>query len=223
MIDLEYNSTRPDLSLPEYGRNVQKMINFCMTVEDKEERNKVAQAIIKVMGQLNPHLRDVDDYAHKLWDHIYIMSDFKLDVESPYPIPKKETFQEKPKSIPYPSGKPKYGHYGKAVQGLIKKASEIEDLEERKYLVNLIANLMKRFYLTWNRDSVRDEVILGHIEELSDGKLKISEEDVTLTSTSEILSQNKKVVRKSSKGSKGPKGSKTGSKGKRNDRQRRRY
>ena len=220
MIDLEYNSTRPDLSLPEYGRNVQRMINFCMTVEDKEERNKVAQAIIKVMGQLNPHLRDVDDYTHKLWDHLYIMSDFKLDVESPYPIPIRETFEEKPKQIPYPSGRPKYGHYGKAVQGLIQKATEIEDPEEKKYLVNLIANLMKRFYLTWNRDSVNDEVILGHITELSDGKLTVSLDDVSLMSTSEILSQNKKATKKVSKGSKGFKG---GQKGKRNDRQRRKY
>ncbi|NND77476.1 MAG: DUF4290 domain-containing protein [Flavobacteriales bacterium] len=220
MTNLEYNSTRPDLSLPEYGRNVQRMVNFCMTVEDKGERNKVAQAIIKVMGQLNPHLRDVEDYTHKLWDHLYIMSDFQLDVDSPYPIPERETFQEKPARIPYPSGRPKYGHYGKAVQGLIKKATEIKDPEEKKYLINLIVNLMKRFYLTWNRDSVRDEVIIAHVNELSDGKLNVILDDVVITATSDIVIQNKKPKRKGSKGSKsGPKGSK----GKRNDRQRRRY
>ena len=221
MENLEYNSTRTDLSLPEYGRNVQRMVNFCMTVEDKEERNKVAQAIIKVMGQLNPHLRDAEDYTHKLWDHLYIMSDFQLDVESPYPIPERETFQEKPQRIPYPSGRPKYGHYGKAVQGLIEKASEIEDEEEKKYLVNLIANLMKRFYLTWNTDSVRDEIIIRHIDELSEGKLKVNIEDVKFTATSDIISQNKKPKRKNPKGSKS--GHKGGSKGKRYDRPRRKY
>ena len=215
MTDLEYNSTRPDLSLPEYGRNVQKMVNFCKTVEDREERNKVAIAIINLMGQLNPHLRDVEDYTHKLWDHLYIMADFDLDVDSPYPVPARETFQEKPERIPYPSGRPKYGHYGKAVQELIKKASEIEDPEEKKYLVNLIANLMKRFYLTWNRDSVRDEVILAHIEELSDGRIKVNPEEVQFTATSDIISSNRKVKRKM--------GSKGGPKKGKNSNRRRRY
>ncbi len=219
MTGLEYNSTRPYLSLPEYGRNVQKMVSFCKGVEDKEERNKVAQAIIKVMGQLNPHLRDIEDYTHKLWDHLYIMADFDLDVDSPYPIPQKETFQEKPARIAYPTGRPKYGHYGKAVQELIKKATDMEDPAEKKYLVNLIANLMKRFYLTWNRDSVRDEVILGHILELSDGKLQVAPEDVTFAATADIVSSNRRPKRKM--GSKG--GSKKGSKGKNHSRQRRRY
>ncbi|MEM7162259.1 MAG: DUF4290 domain-containing protein [Bacteroidota bacterium] len=215
MTDLEYNSTRPHLSLPEYGRNVQKMVNFCKTVEDREERNKVASAIINLMGQLNPHLRDVEDYTHKLWDHLYIMADFDLDVESPYPVPARETFQERPERIPYPAGRPKYGHYGKAVQDLIKKACEIENPDEKKYLVNLIANLMKRFYLTWNRDSVRDEVILAHIEELSDGKLKVSPEEVQFAATSDIISSNRKVKRKM--------GSKGGSKKGKNSNRRRRY
>ena len=218
MTELEYNSTRPDLALPEYGRNVQKMVSFCKSVEEREERNKVAQAIIKVMGQLNPHLRDVEDYTHKLWDHLYIMSNFELDVDSPYPIPKKETFQSKPEPIPYPSGRPKYGHYGKSVQELINKACEIEDPAEKKYLINLIVNLMKRFYLTWNRDSVRDEVILEHVNELSEGKINLTLEDVSFTSTSDIISSNRKPKRKMSNKNGG-----RNSKGKNQSRHRRRY
>lgn len=205
MSELEYNSTRPFMLLPEYGRNVQKMVDYCVSVDDREERNKVANAIIKVMGQLNPHLRDFEDYNHKLWDHLYIMSEFKLDVDGPYEKPAPETFQEKPKRVAYPSGRIKYGHYGKTVEELIEKATLIEDPEEKKYLVNVIVNLMKRFYLTWNRDSVRDEVILKNLKELSDGKLDVKLEDVKIVATADIVSANKRTKRKNGKNGKGGK------------------
>jgi hypothetical protein len=183
---LEYNTARPDLQLPEYGRNVKKMVNFALTVEDKEERQKVVAAIIQVMGQLNPHLRDVDDYNHKLWDHIFIMSDFKLDVESPYPIPTKETFETKPNSVSYPKGNIRYGHYGESIQDLIDAIPAKTDPEERKALTQCVANLMKRFYLTWNRDSVEDQTILNQMNEISGGKLELKLEDLALKNSSEL-------------------------------------
>ena len=172
---MEYNTSLPKMIIPEYGRNIQKMIDFAMTVKDREERNKVARAIIDVMGQLNPHLRDVTDFKHKLWDHIFIISDFKLDVDSPYPLPTAETFQTKPDRIAYPSLDIRYKHYGKTVERIIAKGKEYPDGPEKDALVEQIANLMKRSYLTWNRDSVNDEVILKQLEELSKGQLKLAD------------------------------------------------
>ncbi len=169
---MDYNTSLPHMIIPEYGRNIQKMIDFAISVEDREERNKVAQAIINVMGQLNPHLRDVTDFKHKLWDHIFIISDFKLDVDSPYPKPTRETFQTKPDRVLYPSNDIRYKHYGKTVERIIAKAREYPDGEEKNALVESIANLMKRSYLAWNRDSVNDEVILKQLVELSKGELK---------------------------------------------------
>jgi len=169
---MEYNTSLPRMIIPEYGRNIQKMIDFAITVADREERNKVARAIIDVMGQLNPHLRDVTDFKHKLWDHLFIISDFKLDVDSPYPKPTPETFQTKPELLNYPSNDIRYKHYGKIVENLIVKAKEYPEGDERNELVSQIANLMKRSYLNWNRDSVNDEVIINQLTELSKGALK---------------------------------------------------
>ncbi len=172
---MEYNTSLPKMIIPEYGRNIQKMIDFAMTVKDREERNKVARAIIDVMGQLNPHLRDVTDFKHKLWDHIFIISHFKLDVDSPYPMPTAETFQTKPDRVAYPSNDIRYKHYGKTVERIIAKGKEYPAGAEKDALVEQIANLMKRSYLTWNRDSVNDEVILKQLEELSKGQLKLAD------------------------------------------------
>ncbi|MCE3280195.1 MAG: hypothetical protein K0S44_2386 [Bacteroidetes bacterium] len=169
---MEYNTSLPQLIIPEYGRNIQKMLDFAITVTDREERNKVARAIIDVMGQLNPHLRDVTDFKHKLWDHLFIISDFKLDVDSPYPKPTRETFQTKPELLKYPHKDIRYKHYGKTVEQIIAKAKEYPDGEEKNELVSQIANLMKRSYLNWNRDSVNDEVIIKQLDELSKGQLK---------------------------------------------------
>jgi hypothetical protein len=189
-LDMDYNSSLAHLVLPEYGRNIQRMVEFAVTVQDRQERNKVAQAIIVVMGQLNPHLRDVTDFKHKLWDHIFIISDFKLDVDSPYPLPTRETFITKPDRISYPSGKIKYKPYGKVLESIIAKAREYPEGEEKTYLIEVIANLLKRSYLIWNRDSVNDEVILKHLEELSGGELKLL--DVSkLNHTNDILARNR--------------------------------
>lgn len=172
---MDYNTSLPRLIIPEYGRNIQRMIEFAITVKDRKERNQVAQAIINVMGQLNPHLRDVTDFKHKLWDHLFIISDFKLDVDSPYPMPTPETFKTKPELLKYPSNDIRYKHYGKTVEKLIEKAKEYKEGQEKDVLVAQIANLMKRSYLTWNRDTVGDEVILNQLEELSKGKLKLAD------------------------------------------------
>ena len=182
---MEYNTDQPKMIIPEYGRNIQKMIDFAITVKDREERNRVARAIIDVMGQLNPHLRDVTDFKHKLWDHIFIISEFKLDVDSPYPKPTPETFQTKPERVSYPSNDIRYKHYGKNVENIIAEAKKYDDGPEKDALVEQIANLMKRSYLTWNRDSVNDEVILKQLDELSKGKLKMA--DVTALRSTQTL------------------------------------
>jgi hypothetical protein len=169
----DYNSQRPLLAIPEYGRNIQKMVEYCMNISDREERNKVANAIITVMGQLNPQLRDVEDFKHKLWTHLFVISDFKLDVDSPYPKPTKEEFNEKPNRVSYPRKNIRYGHYGKIIEQLIQKVVEFEEGEEKNALVLAIANLMKRSYLTWNRDTVTDDIIFDQLTELSAGKIKL--------------------------------------------------
>lgn len=198
---MEYNTSLPKMIIPEYGRNIQKMIDFAMTVKDREERNKVARAIIDVMGQLNPHLRDVTDFKHKLWDHIFIISDFKLDVDSPYPLPTAETFQTKPDRVAYPSNDIRYKHYGKTVERIIAKGKEYPAGAEKDALVEQIANLMKRSYLTWNRDSVNDEVILKQLEELSKGQLKLADISL-LRSTQTFVPRNTNTNTQSSGGGK---------------------
>lgn len=186
---LEYNTERPQMHIPEYGRNVQKMVDYAVSLADKEERNKVAQAIIKVMGELNPHLRDVEEYKPKLWTHLFIMSDFQLDVDSPYPKPEREKLAEKPGRVAYPQSRIKVGHYGKTVEKMIDKAVEMEAGEERTALEKYIASLMKRFHLTFNSDSVEDEVILSQLSKLSDGKIQLSDTSF-LPNTNEILRSN---------------------------------
>ncbi len=177
--------------IPEYGRNVQKMIDFACTVESREERNKIANAIISVMGQLNPHLRDITDFNHKLWAHLFIMSDFHLDVDSPYPKPSPESLAEKPEKVDYPSNNIRFGHYGKTVERLIEAASQYDDGEEKDYLVGRIANLMKRSNLQWNSDSVKDETILKDLKQLSGDKLQVNESFV-FESASDLLKKGGK-------------------------------
>ncbi len=182
---MEYNTERSQMAIPEYGRNVQRMIEFAVSVKNRDERNRVARAIISVMGQLNPHLRDVTDFKHKLWDHLFIIADFKLDVDSPYPIPNAETFKTKPDRVNYPDNKIKYRHYGRILEKIIQKAIEFEEGDEKKVLTEMIANSMKKSYLMWNRDSVTDDVIFDQLKELSKGKLKLPA-DTKLVQASEL-------------------------------------
>jgi len=184
---MEYNSQRPDLIIPEYGRNIQNMVDHIKTIEDREERNKAVQSIIKVMGQLFPYLRDMEDFRHKLWDHLHIMADFELDVDSPYPVPSRESLETKPNKMDYPQTDFRYGHYGKTVQRIIEKVAAEPDDTKREEQVLGVGNLMKRYYLVWNRDTVKDEVIAKQLEELSGGKL-ILKDPSALEATASILS-----------------------------------
>ncbi len=186
---MDYNTQLPQLILPEYGRSVHRMVEYCMTLEDRTERNRCANAIIQVMGQLNPHLRDVADYAHKLWDHLFIMSGFQLDVDSPYPKPQASSFISKPEKVNYPSGKIKYKHYGKIIEEIVEKAVEMEEGPEKEELKRTIANQLKKSHMNWAKDAVPDEVILGHLLELSHGKLKIEDTSV-LTSNADLAKKN---------------------------------
>jgi len=187
----DYNSSRKKLILPEYGRNIQKMVNHLKTIEDREERNKAARTVIAVMGNLNPHLRDVNDFKHKLWDHLAIIADFDLDIDYPYDLPEPGSLKSKPNRIPYNQHKIRYKHYGRSIGLMIDKAVELEEGEEKRDLVRMIAYHMKKSYLTWNREAVSDEEIFLDLKALSGGKLEISE-DLKLPETREILAKNRK-------------------------------
>src|ERR1700741_4414153 len=183
---MEYNTERDKLIMPEHGRNIQKMITHAMNTEDRDERNKLALAIIDVMGQLNPHLRDYADFKHKLWDHLFLISNFKLDVDSPYPIPSSDTLQVKPEPIHYPSNHIKYKHYGKNLELIIDEIKKLESEEERQQFVSNLANFMKVQYLSWNRDSVDDDQISNDLNTLSGGALQL-DENAKLHNTNDIL------------------------------------
>jgi len=183
---MEYNTQRPQMLLPEYGRNVQKMISHALEIENREERNLASKAIIEVMGQLNPHLRDEDDYRHKLWTHLFIMSDFKLDVDSPYDKPDLEILYEKPQHMDYPKGNIKFGHYGKYTESILKQTSKEEDAEVKEYLTNTMANFMKKQFLAYNNDAVENNVIAQHLSEITNGELTLENPD-SLMQTNHIL------------------------------------
>jgi uncharacterized membrane protein YgcG len=173
--DFDYNSTRSKLLLSEYGRNVQNMVKYIVALPTKEERNRYAQVVIDLMGFLNPHLRDVADFKHKLWDHLHIISEFKIDVDSPYPKPSEDAIHIKPEPLRYPNQRIRYKHYGKTIEMMIEKAKSIEEPERRKHMVQAIANFMKMAYVQWNKDSVSDETILADLVALSKGELQVDE------------------------------------------------
>lgn len=191
---MDYNTDRKKLILPEYGRNIHKMVDHICTIEDKEERNKAARSIINIMGNLNPHLRDINDFKHKLWDHLALISDFKLDIDYPYEIPEREHFFEKPKLLPYNDYPIRFKHYGKIIELMIKEAVKMEEGEKKNALVLMIANHMKRAYLTWNRNVVTDEFIFNDLKELSGGAL-IVQPDVKLSEARDIIVSVKKKIK----------------------------
>ena len=185
---MEYNTSLSKLIIPEYGRNVQKMVHSIIAIEDREKRNHQAKSIIEVMGNLNPHLRDVPDFKHKLWDHLFIMSDFHLDVDSPYDRPSKESFEEKPEMLKYSDNNIKFRHYGKILPLIIKRTIDLDEGEYKDFLVFAVANHMKKSYLTWNKANVEDEVILKHLSQMSDDKLSMKE-TFKLSSFSDVKTQ----------------------------------
>ena len=185
--NLEYNTERPPLHIPEYGRHFQKMVDHAVSIADRDERNKVAQSIISVMGNLQPHLRDVPDFQHKLWDQLFIMSDFKLDVDSPFPITSKEVLQQRPEPLEYPQNFPKYRFYGNNIKRMIDVAVKWDKGDMRDGLEYAIANHMKKCYLNWNKDSVEDAVIFAHLKELSDGAIDLAPDGESLTDSGQFL------------------------------------
>ncbi len=181
---MEYNTVRTELIISEYGRNIQKMIDYAITVKDKAQRTRIATAIVNVMSILNPQTRDAEDVKIKLWDHLFIMSDFKLDCDSPYPIPEKEKIHPKPKKVPYPTYNVKYKHYGNTILQMIEEAKKLENGPPKDYITLLIANFMKQSYVNYNRDNVNDEVIFEQLKKMSGGEL-IVKEDARLNAVAE--------------------------------------
>ncbi|MBD1432535.1 DUF4290 domain-containing protein [Sphingobacterium sp. DN00404] len=177
-MDFDYNSTRSKLILAEYGRNVQNMVDYICTLPTKEERNRYAQVVIDMMGVLNPHLRDVSDFKHKLWDHLHIISDFKIDVDSPYPIPARDAIHKKPDLLDYPQHSIRYKHYGHTIERMIEKALAMPAPENRERMALSIANFMKMAYMTWNKDTVQDDHIIQNLAELSNGLLTLPADTV---------------------------------------------
>ena len=202
------------MHIPEYGRHFQKMVDYCVGLEDRDERNRIAQAIISVMGNMQPHLRDVPDFQHKLWDQLFIMSDFKLDVDSPYPIPSAEVLRQRPEPLPYPQNYPKYRFYGNNIKRMIDEAVKWEKGDKRAGLEYAIANHMKKCYLNWNKDTVDDKVIFSHLLELSDGQIDLASDGENLTESGQFLKQQQqRPTKTSSRPTTGKKGSR-GSRGK---------
>jgi hypothetical protein len=185
--DLEYNSERTLMIIPEYGRHIQKLVNHCVALETKEERNTMAKAIVDVMGNLQPHLRDVPDFKHKLWDQLFIIAKFELDVDSPYPKPSKEELQEKPEPLAYPKSASRYRYYGNNIQTMIDVALSWEEGDMKEALVFTIANHMKKCYLNWNKDTVDDAVIFKHLYDLSDAKIDLRNSEEELTESKNLL------------------------------------
>ena len=169
---MEYNVEREHLIIPEYGRHVQKMIAHATKLTDKTEQQKCVNAIIAFMGQRNPHLRDIKDFTHKLWDHLFIMSNFEIDVESPYPKPEKEKLEEKPEKMDYPKQKIRFPFYGMNIEKMIAYAVQMEEGELKETMAGMIANHMKKDYINWNKAFVDDDTILKHLNQLSEGKVK---------------------------------------------------
>ncbi len=194
---LGYNTTKNKLIIPEYGRHIQMMIEQISLIEDREKRNKAANYAITVMGDMNPHLRDVPDFQHKLWDQLFMMADFKLDVDCPFPIATRETVYAKPDILPYPQKQSKYRYYGNNIKSMIAEAIKFEEGEMKDALILVIANHMKKSYLSWNKDNVKDEVIFEHLYELSDGKINLARKEEELSTTANLIQVNKKQSNKS--------------------------
>ncbi len=189
---MEYNTTRGDMKISEYGRNIQNMILYIASLPDREQRNRLTATLVNILAIMNPDMRDQVDIKHKLYDHVHLMSDFTLDIDSPYPVPPRPEEAPRPARVPYTQENIKLRPYGKYMQRMIEKAVQYPDGEEKDELVKTLANNLKKMYLNWNRDSVNDELIHEHLSLLSGTKLKLREDD-RLHSTTDILKANKQL------------------------------
>lgn len=171
---MEYNTTRNHLTMKEYGRHIQKMVEQLLKMENREERQKNAYAVIELMGFLNPHLKNVEDFRHKLWDHLFLISDFQLDVDSPYPIPTREALKAKPERLPYPKKYPKFNHLGKNIEVVIDKALKEENPEKKQGFANAIAYYMKLTYSNWHKELMHDDAIQSELSSITKGELEFN-------------------------------------------------
>ncbi len=192
---MEYPTLEGKLIMPEYGRNIQQMVRHAITIEDREERARCVKTIINIMGNLFPYLRDVNDFKHKLWDHLAIMSDFKLDIDFPYEIVTPENLYTKPEKIPYNSNKIRYMHYGRTIQHMIDRAVEYPEGEEKNQLIHLIANQMKKCLITWNKETAENKKVLDDLRELSKGKIDLQEDSLKLIEARDNTPQNNMIKR----------------------------
>ena len=187
-----YNTQKKKLVLPEYGRNIQNMVDHCVILQDREERKKCAYAVVDIMGNMFPHLRDVNDFKHKLWDHVAIMSDFKLDIDYPYEILKQENLYSRPETIPYKNSRIRYMHYGRNLEEMIERVATYPEGELKNEIIRMIANQMKKCFLTWNKEVVDDRKIFDDLREMSKGKVDLSEENFKLVESRDVLQVAKK-------------------------------
>lgn len=172
--NMDYNTTRNHLIMREYGRHIQKMVEYLLTIKDKEERQRNAHAVIELMGFLNPHLKNVEDFRHKLWDHLFLISDFTLEVDSPYPIPTRETLKARPERLRYPKKYPKFNHLGKNIEVVIDKALKEENPEKKQGFANAIAYYMKLTYSNWHKELVHDDSIQSELSSITNGELEFN-------------------------------------------------
>jgi hypothetical protein len=191
-VNCEYNTQRERLIIPEYGRNIQELVNYAKTITDRDKRTSFAHSIIKIMGTINQNFRDRSDFNQKLWDHLAIISNFELDIDSPYETPTKEILNEKPKPIPYCKNRIKYRHFGHIIEDMIEKAVEIEDKKEQENMIELIANHMKRLYIIWNKErTIEDDQILQTLQDMSRGRLSVNK-DIKLADSRELQATKSK-------------------------------
>lgn len=225
---MDYNTQRKKLLMPEYGRNVQWMIEQVMQIPDKEKRNEQIRAVVSVMGILNPQLRDLSDFKHKLWDHVQIISDFQLDIDSPYPLPTREVLQRRPQPLPLQNEPLKEMHYGRNIQNMITAIAAQEDGEEKTAKVRSLAHYMRQQYLIWNKDTVSDELIFRDIVRMSDGKIQIPE-DLRLNQISDketfnkptlMLNTGEAVAKKNNQNNRNKKGNQQNNKSAKNNKKR---
>lgn len=196
---LAYNTQKKKLILPEYGRNIHRMIDYCLSIEDRAERTRCANAIVNIMGNLFPHLRDIDDFRHKLWDHLAIMSDFRLDIDYPYEVIRKEKLDDKPARVPYAGGSIRYRHYGKLLEKMLQKSEEMPEGEERDQLLVYLANHMKKSLASWNKEAVEDEKIYKDLLEYTEHKMPLTLEQLRLR---DLPKENNNIQRKKNNGKK---------------------
>lgn len=189
---MEYNTQLKRLVLPEYGRNIQNMVDHALTIEDKVERTRCANTIIDLMGNMFPHLRNVEDFRHKLWDHLAIMADFKLDIDYPYEIVKKENLYNRPDNVSYKTKRVAYKHYGRYIEDLIEKCTPMKPGRERDSLVSMIGNQMKKSFLTWNKETVDDKKIIDDMRELSRGDISLNPDVFRLSESKDLLQKKPK-------------------------------